>query len=185
MWNKGCGDTHNRLLHQDRSEPDQNCIEQKLAAIQPNTRSAGVDKTQQKVPEAIKKPSEVVSSRNEFVSSGTEEEQPEKTKSTFVSEVSGSVKFVTLRTVPVMLKNGNPKMKVNTLLDHASTQTYINADIAAQLGLQGKFQQGTMNVLNGQIKSFDTMPVEFELKSLNGLVDMKMSAFTAAQVTGT
>ena len=31
---KGCGDPHNRLLHQDRSEPDQNCIEQKLAAIQ-------------------------------------------------------------------------------------------------------------------------------------------------------
>ena len=41
-----------------------------------------------------------------------------------------------------------------------------------------------MNVLNGKIKTFDTMPVEFELESLNGLVDMKMSAFTAARMTG-
>ena len=85
---KGCVDTHNRLLHQDRSEPEKNCIAQKLAAIQPNARSSGVDKTQQKVPEAVKKPSEVVSGRNEFVSSDTEEEQSEKTKATFVSEVS-------------------------------------------------------------------------------------------------
>ena len=181
---KGCGDTHNRLLHQDRNEPDQNCIDQKLATTQQNARPAGVDKTQQRVPEAIKEPSEVKSGRNEFVSSGTEEEQPKKVKSTFVSEVSGSAKFVTPRTVPVILKNGNRKIKVNALLDDASTQTYINADIAAQLGLQGKLQQVTVNVLNGQIKTFDTMPVEFELESLNGLVDMKMSAFTAARVTG-
>ena len=69
-------------------------------------------------------------------------------------------------------------------MDNASTQTYIIADIAAQLGLQGKFQQVTVNVPNGQIKTFDTMPVEFELVSLNGLVDVNMSAFTAAQVTG-
>ena len=41
-----------------------------------------------------------------------------------------------------------------------------------------------MNVLNGQIKTFDTMPVEFELESLNRLVDIKMSAFTAARATG-
>ena len=75
-------------------------------------------------------------------------------------------------------------MKVNALLDDASTQMYINADITAQLGLQGKFQQVTVNVLNCQIKTFDTMPVEFELESFNRLVDMKMSAFTAAQVTG-
>ena len=99
---KGCGDTHNRLLHQDQSEPDQNWIEQKLAATQPNARSAGVDKTQQKVPDAIKEPSEVASGRNEFVFSGTEEEQPKKAKSTFVSEVSGSAKFVTPRIVPVI-----------------------------------------------------------------------------------
>ena len=77
--------------------------------------------------------------------------------------------------MPVILKNGNRKMNVNTLLDYASTQTYINADIAAHLGLQGKFQQVTVNVLKGQIKTFDTMSVEFELESLK--VQMKCFSF--------
>ena len=86
--------------------------------------------------------------------------------------------------MPVILKNGNQNMKFNALLDDASTQTYINADIAAQLGLQGKFQQVTVNFLNDRIRTFDTMPVEFELESLNELVDMKMSAFTAASNFG-
>ena len=49
---KGCGDNHNRLLH--KIEVNQTKFALKLAAIQPNARSAGVDKTQQKVPDAIK-----------------------------------------------------------------------------------------------------------------------------------
>ena len=43
--------------------------------------------------------------------------------------------FPALRTVPVILKNGNRAIKVNTLLDEASTKTYINADVASELGL--------------------------------------------------
>ena len=50
-------------------------------------------------------------------------------------ETHGSV---ALRTVPVYLTNGNRKLKVNALLDDASTKTYINADVAAKLGLQGQ-----------------------------------------------
>ena len=45
--------------------------------------------------------------------------------------------FFVLRTVPVIVKNGNRSMKLNALLDDASTKTYINADIAAELGLSG------------------------------------------------
>ncbi|CAB4021266.1 Hypothetical predicted protein, partial [Paramuricea clavata] len=75
--------------------------------------------------------------------------------------------FIALRTVPVVLKNGNREVTVNALLDDASTQTYINTDVAAELGLHGKFQKATVNVLNGQMETFVTMPVEFELKSLD------------------
>ena len=57
-----------------------------------------MNKTEQKVPKAMKELSEVVSGRNEGVSSGTEEEQPKKAKSMYVSEVSVSVKVVTPRT---------------------------------------------------------------------------------------
>ena len=46
--------------------------------------------------------------------------------------------FIALRTVPIILKNGNRSIKVNALLHNASAKTYINADVAAELGLQGK-----------------------------------------------
>ena len=48
---------------------------------------------------------------------------------------------MTLKTVPVILKNGNRKMKVNALLDDASTHAYINADIAAQWVYKGNFSK--------------------------------------------
>ena len=49
--------------------------------------------------------------------------------------------FLALRTVPVILKNGNRAIKVNALLDEASTKTYINADVASDLGLQGNLAE--------------------------------------------
>ena len=62
-----------------------------------------------------------------------------------------------LRTAPVFLKNGSHRIfKVNALLDEVSTKTYLNADIAAELGLQGHPQSVTVNVLNGQTETFET-----------------------------
>ncbi len=58
--------------------------------------------------------------------------------------------FVSLRTVPVYLSNGRRHIKVNALLDEASTKTYLNSDVAAELGLHGDAQELTVNVLNGR-----------------------------------
>ena len=49
--------------------------------------------------------------------------------------------FVALRTVPVVLRNGTRTLKVNALLDDASTKTYLNADVAA-----GQTEKVTVNV---------------------------------------
>ena len=54
-----------------------------------------------------------------------------------------------LRTVPVVLKNGEKSVVVNALLDDGSTQTYLNSDVAAELGLEGKICDTQVNVLNG------------------------------------
>ena len=78
--------------------------------------------------------------------------------------------FFALRTVPVILTNGNRAIKMNALLDEASTESYINADVASELGLQGISRQVTVNVLNGQTETFETMPVDVELESLDGKV---------------
>jgi len=57
-----------------------------------------------------------------------------------VTLVSGTTGSVALRTIPVYLKNGGRRLRVNALLGDASTKTYINSDVAAEMGLQGKLQ---------------------------------------------
>ena len=89
-----------------------------------------------------------------------------------------------LRTVPVLLKNGDRCVKVNALLDDASTQTYVNKDVAAVLGISGKPESVTVNVLNGQAKTFTSNPITVELGSVDGDVSITTSAYTANRVTG-
>ena len=124
--------------------------------------------------------------RNPVVLSPPQEpvEQHTERSHTTVTTHGIQPKFVALRTIPVFLKNGHPRIKVNALLDEASTKTYLNVDIAAELELQGEPQKVTVNVLNGQTETFETTPVEFELESMNGKVATKMIAFMAERVTG-
>jgi len=84
-----------------------------------------------------------------------------------------------LRTIP---KNGNKKLKVNALLDDASTKTYLNTDVAAELDLQGEVQKISVSVLNGQVETFETG--ECIIESLDGKVQSKVNAFTTGRVTG-
>ena len=81
------------------------------------------------------------------------ERATERSHSTVRSQ-NAQPRFVELRTVPVFLKNSNRRIKVNALLDEASTKTYLNADVAAGLGLQGHPQSVTVNVLNGHTETF-------------------------------
>ena len=89
-----------------------------------------------------------------------------------------------LRTAPVVVKNGARKIEVNDLLDDANTKTYLNADIAAELGLEGDVQLVNIYVLNGQVETFETVSVELGLESVDGSIDLKMEAFTTTRVTG-
>ena len=72
----------------------------------------------------------------------------------------------------------------SALLDDASTQTYVNEDVAAELGLIGTFKAIKANVLNGECKSFQTIHVEVGLESVNGDVDIMVTAHTVNRVTG-
>ena len=82
------------------------------------------------------------------------------------------------------IKNGNRKLQLNALLDDASTKTYINIDVAAELGLQGCLWKVNMSVLNGKVETFETSPVECVIESLDGKACSKVIAFTANRVTG-
>ena len=50
--------------------------------------------------------------------------------------------------------------------------------------MEGTVQQITVNVLNGGEGCFQTIPVEFDLQSMDGKTSERISAFTATTVTG-
>ena len=114
------------------------------------------------------------------VTEGKAQNQP----MTMMTQDHVETEFIGLRTVPVILKNGDRSVKVNALLDDASTKTYVNADVAAEIGLKGKTEKVTVNVLNGQIDTFEIQPINVRLKSINGKVSIDVTAYTANRVTG-
>ena len=73
---------------------------------------------------------------------------------------------------------------VNAVLDGGSTKMYINSDVVAELTLQGETRKVTVNILKGQVDSFETTLVEFELESLDEEVKKTMQAFIANRVAG-
>ena len=91
---------------------------------------------------------------------------------------------IALRTIPVYLKNGTKRIKVNALLDDASTKTYINSDVAAELGLHGQLQKVNVSVLNGHVETFEISPVECTIESLDGKSKLRITAFTTERVIG-
>ena len=52
------------------------------------------------------------------------------------------------------------------------------------MGLQGELKRVNVNVLNGQLKSFETTPVECIIESLDGKTSLQVTALTTGQVTG-
>ena len=69
-------------------------------------------------------------------------------------------------------------------MDEASTKTYLNTDVASELGLNERTEEVRVNVLNGQTETFETQPVSFELLSIDRKVNMSVTAYTANRVTG-
>jgi predicted dinucleotide-utilizing enzyme len=54
----------------------------------------------------------------------------------------------------------------------------MNVDVVAELALQGQVQKVTVNVVNDNVESFETMHIEVRLQSLNGQTDTTITEFT-------
>jgi hypothetical protein len=111
----------------------------------------------------------------------TRETRQEKEQCTLLVKSAGAV---ALRTVPVLLVSGHRQLRINALLDDASTRAYLNADVAAELGLAGEFESMSVRTLNGRVSTFQTTPVEVNIRSLDGVFESKVQAFTTERVTG-
>ena len=73
-----------------------------------------------------------------------------------------------LHTVPVWLKANDRKVKVNATLDDGSNETFWNEEVAGILGLKEGYQTVTVNVLNNEVETFQSMPLEVTVESLDG-----------------
>ena len=73
---------------------------------------------------------------------------------------------------------------MNALLDDGSSRTYLNSDIAAELGLEGRPHELTVNVLNDNKETLATAVVEFMISSSDRKVSKLASAYTVERVTG-
>ena len=91
---------------------------------------------------------------------------------------------VALRTVPVTLRSGRRSVTVNALLDDGSTQSYLNSAVAAELGIQAESKPLTVATLNGQTRTFQTMPVHVQLESCDSTFRCELHATTTDRVTG-
>ena len=172
----GCKEVHHRLLHKDKAWT-------MLLSSQ----------DQDKVKEPEKKEElQLISSEEEHAmtsSSPNEVEHGDKahqdgTYTIVMPTLEDKSGMIALRTIPVYLKNGSRKIKVNTLLDDASTKSYINSDVAAELGLEGQLRRANLSILNGQIETFETTPVVCDMESLDGKSRLNFTAFTVEKVTG-
>ena len=61
-----------------------------------------------------------------------------------------------LQTVTVYLNNGTNRVKVYALLDEASSRSYLNSDVASELGLEGRPHELTVSVLNNNQERLHT-----------------------------
>lgn len=75
-----------------------------------------------------------------------------------------------------------PPLKVNAF-DEGSTKTYIDTDVTGEFVLQGTPCRVTANVLNDQTETFETVPVQVELESVDCSVRKTVKAFTTEKVT--
>ena len=163
----GCRSAHHRLLH------DENSVG--LRSRDNNRREESESQPAQD--ESVLRP----------LSGGvtTEGELNARTHTTtLVTAPLSTPKIVALRTVPVYVTNGARRVKVNALLDEASSKSYLNSDVAAELRLEGSPHELIVNVLNGRHTALDTSLVEFVINSLDGSTSETVSAYTTERVTG-
>ena len=73
-----------------------------------------------------------------------------------------------LHTVPVWLKANDRKVKVNAILVNCSNETFLNEEIAGILGRKERYQTVTVNVLNNEVETFQSVPLEVTVESLDG-----------------
>ena len=70
------------------------------------------------------------------------------------------------------------------MLDNGNTKSYINSDVAAELGLEGPVETVTVITMNGNLKTFQRTSVKCQVGSIDGKAKRNASAYTTQKVSG-
>lgn len=104
---------------------------------------------------------------------------------TSTSKQETATEAFSLRTVPVWLKANDRKVKVNAMLDDGSNETFLNEEVAGVLRLKERYQTVTVNVLNNEVETFQSMLLDVTIKSLDGELSKDIKVKTCPKrVTG-
>ena len=150
----GCEETHNRLLHVDKKESQ-------------SDQQSDQQQDQQQRPGPSTEGDDATSRNLNYLH----------------ASIDSSV-FVAVRTVPVVLRYNTKKLLVNALLDDGSTKTYMNQDVATELGLKGDVEEVSICTINGKINKFTSMPINCTIESVDGKLSNPISGYTTRNVTG-
>ncbi|CAB4015211.1 Hypothetical predicted protein [Paramuricea clavata] len=90
--------------------------------------------------------------------------------------------FIALRTVPVVLVNGNQRIVANAFLDEGSTASFVREDIAHKLKLQGAPEQLHVSTLTGKT-TFNSTRVQINVESLDSKFSSRVDAWNKDSVT--
>ena len=63
------------------------------------------------------------------------------------------------------LNANDRKVNVYAILDYGSYETFLNEEISGVLGLRGRYQTVTVNVLNNEVEQFQSMPLDVTIES--------------------
>ena len=164
----GCRRSHHRLLH-----PSEECGNREVSS---NAES---------VSNPSSPSSRTLTTVTSDVTEGNTEQATDEHSHITTLTSAQYQEFVPLRTVPVWLSAKGKKIKVNAVLDDASTVSYVNEEVAGALGLSATYEKVTVNVLNENVETFDSMPVSLILESCDGNVKVPFKALTCPRrVTG-
>ncbi|XP_065192504.1 uncharacterized protein LOC135823588 [Sycon ciliatum] len=171
----GCKDTHHRTLHDSNRQGSCNAVSVNQTAALADSSKPRSNHTSKSSPSSDKASSKADNKVHGTALSVREGE---------CNKPSTTTTPVSLRTVPVILRNANRQVVVNAILDDGSTMSYINADVAAELGLQGHTEKVTISTLNGRQETFSTTPVSVNISGLDGRETARIEARTTRRVVG-
>ena len=116
----GCQEVHHRLLHKHAVDKNTGVL---ISRYQ-QSKGVNVDKNGAQQQKSTNTNQGILSSKGD-VSPIEGENADRNVDTTMVAEASKRMGNVALRTVSVYLRNGDRKLKINALLDDASTKTYV------------------------------------------------------------